>query len=151
MHFLPVVKHKWRTFIRLSRLEKQLFFINFFLCGNAKLSIYILPYRFISLYFGRPRRMLIASTVLLKSDTQRARFIGRSVRLAAKYTPWDSSCLTQAMVAKFWCVHYKIAYLFFVGFDNTKPLGQSGHAWVTAGPIMITGGYGFNTHHVVLT
>jgi len=115
--------------------------------------IILFPYRWISPYFGRHLQMQVSSTLISAKQREQALKIRRNIQLAVKYTPWDSSCLTQAMVAKFWCQYHHIPYMFFIGFEkkSAKPLGQEAHAWVIAGPIAITGGYAFNTHQVVLS
>lgn len=95
--------------------------------------------------------MKVASTLLPQEHVSRALQIKRSIAFAAKYTPWNSSCLTQAMVAKFWCQYYNIPYFLFVGFAKVsdKPMGRDAHAWITAGPIAITGGHGLEDYHVI--
>jgi hypothetical protein len=133
--------------------QKNMFFINFFLCGIARFHIKLLPYKYIAPYFGTCCRMMVASTIISRQQIQQALLIGRSVKLAARFTPWDSSCLTQAMVAKFWCQYHRIPYLFFIGFakNGEKPLGKEAHAWITAGPVALTGGHSLSSHQVVLS
>ncbi len=137
----------------MLRQEKNLFFINFFLCGVARASINLFPYKRLAPYFGNSCRMTVASTLPSAEQIKRTIILQRSIKLAARYTPWDSSCLTQAMVAKFWCQREKIPYLFFIGFakNSEKPLGQDAHAWVTSGPIAITGGHSLHSHQVVMS
>ncbi len=141
------------TFLKMPLREKSLFFFNYLLCGIARLSINLFNYRRISFYYGHFTKMTTSCTIITPEQKIRARLIGRRVKLAAKYTPWDSSCLTQAMVAKFWCKYHKIPYMFFIGFakNSDKPLGKEAHAWITAGPIAITGGHSFTSHQVVLS
>lgn len=96
--------------------------------------------------------MRVASTIISPEKIQQARLFSRSIKLAAKYTPWNSNCLTQAIVAKFWCQRYGIPYMFFIGFAKScKTLGKEAHAWVTAGPVAISGGHSLQSHHVVLS
>lgn len=142
---------KINTFWRMPRQQKILFFMNFFLCGIARASINLLSYKRISPFFGNFCRMTLISTRPTQEQMRRAILLRQSIKLAARYTPWNSSCLTQAMVAKFWCQRYKIPYMFFIGLakHSQKPLGEEAHAWVTAGPIAITGGHSLNTHQVV--
>lgn len=144
---------KMKTFRLMPRREKQLFFVNFFLCGIARASINLLSYKRLAPYFGHFYRMTVASTLPTDTQIQRAILLRRSIKLAASYTPWNSSCLTQAMVAKFWCQRDGIPYFFFVGFakKTDKPLGQDAHAWVTSGPIAITGGHCLHSHQVVMS
>ena len=139
------------TFWQMPRKQKALFFMNIMLCGIAKGCIHLFAYKRLAPYFGKPYRMMAASIIATPTQIQKARYIGDAIRLAARYTPWDSSCLTQAMVAKFWCQYYEIPYFLYIGFakKSDKPLGEEAHAWVTSGPVAITGGQAFNTHQVI--
>lgn len=141
------------TFWHMPLRQKKRLIIDFFLCGLARASVKLLPFRWISRFFGEPCQMLTASILITPTQIRQALVIGRSIRLAARFTPWNSNCLAQAMVAKCWCRYHKIPYLFFIGFSKSqeKSSGYDGHAWVTAGPVAITGGHGFNTYRVVLT
>lgn len=144
---------KIKTFRKMPRHQKSLFFINLILCGIAKAVINLFPYKRIAPYFGNFCRMSIASTIPSREQIQRVIILRRSIQLAARYTPWDSSCLTQAMVAKFWCQRENIPYMFYIGFakNSKKPLGEESHAWVTSGPIAITGDHSFHSHQVVMS
>jgi hypothetical protein len=126
------------SYYRLVR--KVLFLIvNFLLCGVAKACIYKVPLAYLSKYFGKFQPSVL-STLATQRQMYFAWKIGQFVQKAAKHTPWDSSCLTQAMVAKFWCNLYKIPYVMHIGFaksmDNTS---YKGHAWLTVGSIIVTG------------
>lgn len=144
---------KLKKFIRMPAQDKATFFINYALCGIARALINVFPYQRLSPYFGTSCRMLNASTIISKEQIQQSIRIHNSIRLAARYTPWNSNCLTKAMVAVFWCKYYKIPYLFFIGIakKSDKPLGKDAHAWVTSGPIAITGEHSFNSHQVIST
>ena len=148
---MPYIKKKALSFWRMPFKYKALFFINFMLCGLARASINTLPLRRLAPYFGQFIKTTTVSTLVSTKQRRQAFLIGKSVRLAAKYTPWDSSCLTQAMVAKFWCRLYRIPYVFYIGFAKSaeEPSGYKAHAWITAGPVAVTGGNGLADYHVV--
>jgi hypothetical protein len=97
--------------------------------------------------------MLVASTLASKEHMQQAIFIRRTINLASRYTPWNSNCLVQALVAKFWCQRHAVPYLFFIGVakKTNPPTQHKAHAWVTVGPIPLTGGgqQCLETHHVI--
>ena len=136
----------------LLPFKYQIFFIlNYALCGVARAAINVFPLRRISPYFGPFKKTLVISTLPNRKQLGLAVRIGQSVRLAAKYTPWDSSCLTQAMVAKFWCRLYKIPYVFYIGFAKApeEPSGYKAHAWITAGRVLVTGGNGLMDYNVI--
>lgn len=110
----------------------------------------LLSYQRLRVYFGKGCQMLVASTILSNEQLQHALLTRRSIALAVRFTPWKSTCLTQALVAGFWCRYYQIPYVFFIGLNkNSAPLEKDAHAWVVAGPIAITGGYSLSTHHVI--
>jgi hypothetical protein len=127
--------------------------VNIILCGIARATIALCSYQRIAPWFGHFYHMTVASTLPSAKQHRRAVMLKRSIQLAAQYTPWNSSCLTQAMVAKFWCQFFNLPYMFFIGLlkNSDKPLGKEAHAWVTCGSVAITGGHGFESHHVILS
>ncbi len=137
------------TFLKMP--HRTLFLLNFFLCGVARTLTLCMPYRRLSAYFGKPCQILVASTLVSSAQQKQAILIGRSIRLAARYTPWHSNCLTKALVARFWCKRYHIPYLLFIGVTKEKKplLEREAHAWLTTGPIAITGGNCLESHHVI--
>lgn len=143
---------KYITFWHMSRTSKKMFVMNFFLGGVANIGIQFLSYKRLSGYFGQSCKMLTASTLISQEQMQQALVIKRSISLMSRYTPWHSNCLCQALVAKFWCARYKLPYLLFIGLAKNGHLPiQEAHAWITTGPITISGGDGLETHHVIGT
>ena len=153
MTVIKKTKRKVSLFLRMPFKYQGLFVINFVLCGIARSAILMLSLPHLRPYFGQFSKTDTLSTIITANQRRKAWLIGKSVRLAAKYTPWDSSCLTQAMVAKFWCRLYKIPYVFYIGFAKSEdePSGYKAHAWIKAGPVAVTGGDGLLDYHVVST
>lgn len=141
------------TFWRMPRQQKHMFVVDWCLGGLAWIAIKSLPYHKLSRFFGHHHRMLAASTILSPKQIQQAVHIKRMIALTERYSPWHLNCLMQAVLAKFWCQRYQIPYMLFIGFakSSQQPLGKEGHAWVTAGPLAITGGHSLATHQIVLT
>jgi len=142
---------KTRVFLNMRFKLKCLFLINFVLCGVARAFILLLPLKNLAPYFGALYKNTVFSTILTHPQINHAIQLRRSIALVAKYTPWDSNCLTQAMVAKFWCVCLSIPYVLYIGFtkDTDKPSGYASHAWLTAGPVAVTGEHSFSSFNVV--
>lgn len=142
---------KLLTFFRMPYQAKGMFLLNFCLCGAARASTLCMSYARLSPYFGHHCQLLVASTLISQTQKEKAIFIARSVRLAARYTPWTSNCLTKALVAKFWCVRYDIPYILFIGVTKEKKplLEREAHAWLTTGPVAVTGGDCLESHHVI--
>lgn len=139
------------TYAKMPLIEKILFIINWILCGFARACVLLLSYPKLAVFFGENSQMLQASTITSSVQQSKARLIKRSIALSARYTPWESSCLTQAIVALWWCNVLKIPYYLFIGLEKNTKLNEKiiAHAWVTSGPIAITGGYCWGTHHVI--
>ena len=135
----------------MSLKAKIMFFINFLLFGLAKIAIQCLSYKQLSRHFGKSCRMLVASTLLSKQQLQQALMIKRAIALTLRYLPWEANCLPKALVARFWCKYYHVPYLLFIGLAKDKKISSriDAHAWITAGPIAITGEFSFETYHVI--
>ena len=132
-----------RLLIRKARsLWRQPVFVRawlipvWFLLGIAKALIFALTFKRMFPWFGdkagiQPMRPLIAP-----SQIAGARQIGRVIRMAARYTPWDSNCYPQAIVARLLLGIYRIPYALCFGVmrDSAVP-GMQAHAWVTAGSV----------------
>ncbi len=143
---------KYRTFWHMTRTAKKMFVMNLLLSGIAKIGIQCLSYKRLSKYFGQSCQMLTASTLISPEQLQQALVIKRTIRLMSRYTPWHSNCLCQALVAKFWCAQYNLPYFFYIGLDKNSHLPlKKAHAWITAGPIIISGGNCLETHYVIST
>lgn len=142
---------KIRTFLTMPTPHQLLFFVNWILLGIARAAIHLIPLKHLSRYFGTLHKNYIFSTILSKNELAHAVRLRRSIKLAASYTPWHSNCLTQAIVAKFWCHRLKVPYILYIGFakDSNEPHGYASHAWLTAGPIAITGQHSFANFCVI--
>ena len=151
MVVLKKIQKKTAVFLRMSLKKKTMFLANFALCGIARALINLLPLRFLTPYFGKFGKITTVSTLISDKQIQQAWLISKSVILAARFTPWDSSCLTQAMVAKFWCWFYNIPYALYIGVCKSAedPSRYKAHAWLTAGPVAITGGDSWSEFQVV--
>jgi len=71
-----------------------------------------------------------------------------SFQLASRYTPWDSNCFPQAVVARGLLGLYRVPYCLFFGVRRHQGRFDA-HAWIATGPIRVTGQYSFNHYTVV--
>tara|TARA_R110002167_G_scaffold140818_1_gene328783 strand:- start:201 stop:683 length:483 start_codon:yes stop_codon:yes gene_type:complete len=143
--------NKLKIFFKMPLKYKAFVFLSFWLCGIAKLCINLFPRPKVLPYLGVHHKNHSLSALVTDQQIVTAWRIGSLVRLSAKYTPWDSSCLTQAMVAKYWCVRFKIPYAVYIGLAKAPedPSGYKGHAWISAGPVFLTGGNSFAEFPVI--
>lgn len=90
--------------------------------------------------------------LLTSEQRRRADQVCRSVRLAARYAPWTANCFPQALAASAMLRLYRVPYTLHFGLCHS-PGGRElkAHAWVSAGPVNVTGGASFQQFTVVGT
>jgi len=81
--------------------------------------------------------------------------IGWAVRTAARFTPWNSTCLVQVLAAQRMLQQRGIAGAFYLGADTGADEGKrpslSAHAWLKCDDEFITGESGHERFTVVST
>ena len=139
---------KWR---RRSRTERILLLEAFVFLGVARLGVLILPFRRLAGSLGG--HMKVADANVSPADLRRARMVGGAVRSAANYTPWESVCLPQAVAARWMLKRRRIPATLYLGVakDLTDPGTLAAHAWVSCGPVILTGAKGHSQYTVVST
>lgn len=82
--------------------------------------------------------------------------IGRLVAAAARFTPWQSLCLTQVLVVQRLLARRNIPGQFYLGVRRGRertddPTGLSAHAWLQCGDDIVNGRAGHERFTVVST
>lgn len=144
MPLLPLLARKARAFLRLSAFEQVWFIPVWVMLGLARAVILTLSFRRLAPHLGIHAGVHPWLPLLNRGQEARALRIGRVVRLAARYTPWESNCFPQAVTARLLLGWYGIPYALFFGL--AKEHGEmKAHAWVAAGRVRVSGGNSF--HH----
>lgn len=150
---LSAIAYKLWSFAHLHPAEKAWLVPVWVLLGLSRCAVLTIPFRFLALRLGAPAGGTPCIPVIGPRDQKRALRIGRVVRMASRYTPWQSNCLTQAMTARILLGLHRIPCSFFLGVmretENTGRCELKAHAWVSAGRIQVTGGDGFRNFAVV--
>jgi len=133
-------------FNQLSTQEKWRFFCAFFALGTARLTVIAIPFRFYSRFLGHHYGAAAFCVCANLQQQQLAATLGRIIRHAARFTPWRSKCLEQALVAKLFCHHYRLPNVICFGLQKDDKGQMCAHAWTSVGAIAITGGVA-NTHY----
>ncbi len=147
---LNTLRRKSRSFAHLPLFAKLWLLPLWLLLGISKALIFTISFRRLAPHLGRA--MGVAPWVPLIDPAQQARAlqIGRAVRLAARYTPWDSNCFPQAMAARLLLGCYGVPYALYFGLmRDAHTLEMKAHAWVSAGRVAVTGGACFGQFTVV--
>ena len=146
-----------RTLHRLTKspLRKPLFTKIWFLpvwlmLGLSRLVILTITFRRLAPHLGHPVGLNAYTILLTPAQEKRAIQISNVVRLAARYCPWVANCFPQAVTARLMLGFFNIPYALYFGLNRgSNNSDYKAHAWVTAGKISVTGGYGFSQYIVV--
>ena len=133
--------HLWRWPLGLKILMP----VAWGLIGLASALLVIVPFGRIAPLMGRNLGATPALPVAGPSRLRRARLIGRAVTTAARFAPFRSDCLPQAIAAVTLCRLLRVPYAACLGVSMSTPdkRGQlAAHAWVQCGPVAMTGGTG---------
>lgn len=121
------------------------------LLGLSRIAVLLVPFRTIAVWLGQ--EVGTASVIPLLTPNQRTRavLVGRTVRMAARYAPWQANCFAQAITASLLLRLYHVPYTVFFGLKRGELLGRplDAHAWTATGGVAVTGGYGFDAFTVV--
>lgn len=121
------------------------------LLGVSRVALLTVPFRHIAPVLGQDHGPAPAVPLVDERRMVRALHIGRAVRTAARYTPWESKCLAQAMAARVLLGAAGIPYALFLGVARDPGAGLEAHAWVGSGRVSVTGPSGFGRYTVVAT
>ena len=120
------------------------------LLGVSKSLILITSFRRLEEFLGKSHGVSPVLPLLSPLQCKRASQIGHLVRTTARYTPWKSNCFPQAVTAALLLRLFKVPYLLCFGLTRSKETKDYlAHAWVAAGPVIITGGFSFDVYTVV--
>jgi len=124
------------------------------LLGLGRLAVLLVPFRQIAPALGAAAGTDAQIPLLTPDQRRRALLVGRTVRMAARYAPWQANCFAQAIAASLILRLHHIPYAIFFGLRRASapaspPAPIEAHAWTAAGGVAITGGYGFDSFTVV--
>ena len=118
--------------------------------GVAKAAIFTVTFKRLVPCLGVSVGLKPWLPLLEAAQERRARQISVVVQLAARYTPWESNCFPQAVVARFLLGWYRVPYCLFFGVCRESGTGAfDAHAWVGSGRVRVTGHNGFHKYVVV--
>ena len=153
---------KARSFAALPLFTKVWLVPTWVALGVSRALILAVPFRRLAPRLGTAQGTSAHVPLLTQSQESRARAIGRTVRLAARYTPWTSNCFPQAVVARMLLGIHRIPYAIHFGLmpesrtgsgapapAAPRSAGMRAHAWVVAGRVPVTGGHSFHQYTVV--
>ncbi|WP_349656521.1 lasso peptide biosynthesis B2 protein [Xanthomonas sp. 10-10] len=137
------VRHRLLAFARLPRFERLLLVPTWLLLGAARGAVRWIGFRHLARWVGHQMAVPPALPRLDERAQRRALQIGRTVRLAARHTPWRSNCLAQALASHCLLNVFRVAHVLCLGVARCADgTALQAHAWVVAGSQHVTGGHG---------
>lgn len=138
---------KFQVFYQLSLEEKTWFISLYVLSGIARLAVITLPFRWIIRLLGQSVENRQLCVLASQQQLKTAHRIGLITNVVSKYTPWQTKCLIQAMIARYLLGYYRIPYVLYIGIKNVnrQETELKGHAWLCVGHSVITGRQGHHT------
>ena len=151
---IGVLGRKMASFARAPLFTKLWLLPAWVLLGLGRLAVLLVPFRQIAPALGTAAGTDAQIPLLTPDQRQRALLVGRTVRMAARYAPWQANCFAQAIAASLILRLHHIPYAIFFGLRRASapaspPAPIEAHAWTAAGGVAITGGYGFDSFTVV--
>jgi hypothetical protein len=149
---LPVTQ-RLRKFLGLAPRHKLMLVQTWLLLGCYRLRIILFPLKRITASLHHSDQAN-PPPLLTPAQQGEAVMIGRLVAAAARFTPWQSRCLTQVLVAQRLLAKRKIPGSFYLGVlrgcgatgDST---GFSAHAWLQCGNVVVNGAAEYQRFTVV--
>ena len=134
---------------RQSGLTLLLLLPAWLLTGGARLVVLCLPFRWVAHSLGRYNGTTAFIPLININQQARALSIGRAVRMSSTLAPWNANCQAQAIAARCFLGLFGVPYAVFYGVAKDPIEHMKAHAWVCAGPVLVTGGYAFDEFTVV--
>lgn len=129
--------HKLILYLKLDWRTKWLVIQTFVLCGIVRALILLIPFKKFRPYLGTYN-----TDSRQEEDMEayhQARKIGQVISMASHYTPWESKCLVQAIVAQYLLKRRKIPTTLYLGVAKGSEGGLKAHAWLRCGQLIVTG------------
>jgi hypothetical protein len=108
--------------------------------GVARLAVLTLPLRWIAPFLGHYMQESPA-TDRPAQQTMVMR-VSWAVCTMSRYTPWESTCLAQAIAAKRMLQRLQIPSTLYLGVARNDAGGVEAHAWLRSGKRVVTGAPG---------
>ncbi len=107
--------------------------------GAARLALQVLPFRLISRHLGPQLGAvdLPASREVVPVEAHR---VTRAVGIVSRHTPWESTCLAQAMAGKIMLERRAVPSRLYLGTRKDGAGNLVAHAWLRVGNAIVLGG-----------
>jgi hypothetical protein len=134
-------RQKLTKFRALSSADKWMLLHATVWLALARLALLVLPFRRLAARLCREMDKGDGSP-----DPRLLERIGYAIRTAAANVPWRSDCFPQSIAGRMLLKHYGYASTIHLGVEKVGDKDVAGHAWLTCGGTVITGGEGLDRY-----
>lgn len=138
---------KIKTFLKMGLTEKRMSLEIFVLSGLVRMMLLIVPFKYIRNYLGEYNAYVPRE--IDEDQCSIVRQVGWFVTTISRYTPWESKCLVQAMVAQRLLKKRKIGTTLYLGVAKENKQNIKAHAWLKCGNIIVAGRAAMNDYKEV--
>lgn len=128
---------KLKSFVKLNLQTKIEVLRVFCLCGIARAVILLVPFNKFKKYLGTYNVETSYETAI--EEYRIAKRVRWMVERTSQYTPWESKCLVQAMVAQYLMKRHNIHTTLYLGVAKDREESIKAHAWLRCGQLIVTG------------
>jgi hypothetical protein len=129
------IRRKIKRFADLNGGDKWLLLRAVGWLGVVRVMLIVMPFQRLAERLSVP-----ASASAPLPDEEVLQRIGFAVAAAASNVPWRSDCFPQAIAASRLIKGYGYSSTIHLGVERTGDGGLAGHAWLTCGDTVVTGG-----------
>ena len=126
-----------RRFFKLSWKIQLLLIGSFCLMGIVRLTILVLPFRYITPLMGK--QMIESPKGINPKLLDKAVKVGWAINKMSSFTPWESKCLVRAFTAQIILQMLRIPSTLYLGLARDDAKQLLAHAWLRCGRLTITG------------
>ena len=142
--------------IKIGRFSRRPIFVQLWIIpvwcmlGISKLLILLVSFRRLLPFLGKSVGVFPWVPLVSGEGEARALLISNVVTTAARYTPWESNCFPQAIVARVLLGLYGVNYCLYFGVRRTAgKVPFDAHAWIASGRVAVVGRRSFRRYTVV--
>ena len=128
-------KHNIGKFAQLDRADKWLFIRAVFWLAIVRIVLLVVPFR--RLFASQT---VDSRSVTIDADPDFFRRVSYAVSAAANHVPWRSDCFPQTIAARMLLKRQGHESIIHVGVERVGEDVLNGHAWLTCGDVIVTGG-----------
>jgi hypothetical protein len=132
---------KWRRFMQLDGSDKWLLL-------RATGWLLIARIMLVAMSFERlsARLSVTSHSTQIEPDPNLLERVGSAVSAAANNVPWRSDCFPQTIAARMLLKRFGYASTIHFGVERAGEDVLNGHAWLTCGETVVTGGAELNRY-----